>query len=91
MNSIEKVDQLILEIREPPGAEAGALELGLKTALQFGEAQLREMLPASAQDMDELLGFIATKVLEARSDGAPPDPVLEAALRAQLDLSATGA
>jgi hypothetical protein len=72
-NSLEKLEQLHREfVTTPPPPDAGGAELALRTLLVTAGPMLREQLPTSAGDLDDLLERGATFMLAMRSDDSVP-------------------
>ncbi len=92
--SLEKLQEFIDELEGPPSENPDALELGVKTALQFGGPLLQQLIPDSSAELDELLVRIAAGIINLRSDDAAPvlissdqviDAIAEEGERAELN------
>lgn len=72
MNSIEKFRRFADELSGPPGEDADALELTIRTMIQMGGPLIEQLLPEDPQELDEQLVRIADGILSMRSDTATP-------------------
>lgn len=72
MNSVEKVHAMAQEYAGPPSPDDGPQELMLRSATQVVGPMFLPMIPEDPQVLDQALAEMAAKLLELRSDGAPP-------------------
>lgn len=70
--SLEKIADFTEELQGPPGPDADAFELAIKTAMQLGGPMLDSLLPDDPMVLDGYLENVAHSILEMRSDNAHP-------------------
>jgi hypothetical protein len=77
--SLEKIHGFKADLEGPPGPDADATELSLRSLVLIGAPMFEALLPDDPEIMDQALTLLAEKLLELRSDDAPALQIAPAA------------